>query len=92
MLFTWSFPSFASSLFAVKPITLKHASEQLGLGPFYIQGRVGLYEGLYVTVGSVVLCGAADAVVQGGVIGSAGELPEKYMQAVMAGTAGSNII
>lgn len=45
-----------------------------------------------MTVGSVVLCGAADAVVQGGVIGSAGELPEKYMQAVMAGTAGSNII
>uniref|UniRef100_A0A0A0LLC1 Equilibrative nucleoside transporter n=1 Tax=Cucumis sativus TaxID=3659 RepID=A0A0A0LLC1_CUCSA len=55
----------------------------------YIQGRVGLYKGFYVTVGSVILCGAADAVVQGGVIGSAGELPEKYMQAVMAGNAGS---
>ena len=57
----------------------------------YIQGRVGLYEGFYVTIGSVVLCGAADAVVQGGVIGSAGELPERYMQAVVAGTAGSGI-
>ncbi|XP_022996538.1 equilibrative nucleotide transporter 1 [Cucurbita maxima] len=58
----------------------------------YIQGRVGLYEGFYVTIGSVVLCGAADAVVQGGVIGSAGELPERYMQAVVAGTAGSGVL
>lgn len=57
----------------------------------YTRGRVGLYEGLYVTVGSVVVCGAADAMVQGGVIGSAGELPERYMQAVLAGTAGSGI-
>ncbi|XP_038890735.1 equilibrative nucleotide transporter 1-like [Benincasa hispida] len=58
----------------------------------YIQGQVGLYGGFYVTVGSVVLCGVADAVVQGGVIGSAGELPEKYMQAVLAGTAASGVV
>ncbi|KGN61542.1 equilibrative nucleotide transporter 1 [Cucumis sativus] len=58
----------------------------------YIHGRVGLYEGLYVTIGFVVLCGAADGVVQGGVIGSAGELPERYIQAVLAGTAGSGVL
>jgi hypothetical protein len=35
------------------------------------------------------MCGVADALVQGGVIGFAGELPERYMQAVIAGTAAS---
>lgn len=55
----------------------------------YIKGRVGLQDGFYVTVGAVALSGLADALVQGGLIGSAGELPERYMQAVVAGTAGS---
>lgn len=55
----------------------------------YIKGRVGLYDGFYVTVGATALCGLADALVQGGVIGAAGELPERYMQAVVAGTAAS---
>ncbi|PNX99401.1 equilibrative nucleotide transporter 1-like protein [Trifolium pratense] len=52
-------------------------------------GRVGFYGGFYVTVGSVGLSGVADALVQGSIVGSAGELPERYMQAVIAGTAAS---
>lgn len=55
----------------------------------YIKGRVGLYDGFYVTVAAVALAGLADALVQGSLIGAAGELPERYMQAVVAGTAGS---
>ncbi|XP_062110284.1 equilibrative nucleotide transporter 1 [Humulus lupulus] len=58
----------------------------------YIKGRVGLYDGFYVTVAAVVLASVADALVQGGTIGSAGELPERYMQAVVAGTAGSGVL
>ncbi|XP_041012428.1 equilibrative nucleotide transporter 1 [Juglans microcarpa x Juglans regia] len=58
----------------------------------YIKGQVGLYDGFYVTVGAVALCGLADALVQGGVIGAAGELPERYMQAVVAGTAASGVL
>ena len=55
----------------------------------YLKGRVGLYDGFYVTVGAVGLSGVADALVQGGVVGAAGELPKRYMQAVVAGTAAS---
>ncbi|XWS34822.1 hypothetical protein CRYUN_Cryun21dG0070200 [Craigia yunnanensis] len=58
----------------------------------YIKGRVGLYDGFYVTVGALSLAGIADALVQGGLIGAAGELPERYMQAVVAGTAGSGVL
>lgn len=55
----------------------------------YIRGRTGLYLGYYVTVAAVSVSGLGDALVQGGVIGSAGELPERYMQATCAGTAAS---
>ncbi|KAG8366161.1 hypothetical protein BUALT_Bualt17G0047900 [Buddleja alternifolia] len=55
----------------------------------YVKGRVGVYGGYYLTVGFVGLCGVADGLVQGGVVGNAGELPERYMQAVVAGTAAS---
>ncbi|KAK4791682.1 hypothetical protein SAY86_032095 [Trapa natans] len=58
----------------------------------YIKGRVGLYDGFYVTVAAVGLSGFADALVQGGIIGSAGEMPERYMQAVVAGTAASGVL
>ncbi|CAK7349793.1 unnamed protein product, partial [Dovyalis caffra] len=58
----------------------------------YIKGRVGLYDGFYVTVGTLALSGLADALVQGGLIGAAGELPERYMQAVVAGTAASGVL
>lgn len=57
----------------------------------YVKGRTGLYNGYYVTVAAVGLAGVADALVQGGVIGSAGELPERYMQATCAGTAASGM-
>lgn len=56
---------------------------------WYVKGRVGVYAGYYVTVGLTGLCGVADGLVQGGVVGNAGELPERYMQAVIAGTAAS---
>lgn len=59
---------------------------------FYIKGRVGLYDGFYVTVAAIGLSGVGDALVQGGIIGSAGELPERYMQAVVAGTAASGVL
>lgn len=55
----------------------------------YIKGEVGVYQGFYVSVVAVAFSGVGDALVQGGVIGSAGEMPERYMQAVFAGTAAS---
>lgn len=42
-----------------------------------------------VTVASVIVCGLADGMVGGSLIGSAGKLPKEYMQAVFAGTASS---
>lgn len=58
----------------------------------YVKGRTGLYSAYYVTVAAAALAGVADALVQGSVIGSAGELPERYMQATCAGTAGSGVL
>lgn len=58
---------------------------------FYVKGRVGFYGGFYVTAGALGISGVADALVQGSIVGSAGELPERYMQAVIAGTAASGI-
>ncbi|CAK9182475.1 unnamed protein product [Ilex paraguariensis] len=58
----------------------------------YVKGRQGVYGGFVVSVGAVALSGIADALVQGGVIGSAGELPDRYMQAVVAGTAASGVL
>ena len=57
----------------------------------YIKGQRGLYSGYYVTVAAIALSGLGDALVQGGIIGSAGEMPERYMQAVVAGTAASGM-
>ncbi|GFQ05933.1 equilibrative nucleotide transporter 1 [Phtheirospermum japonicum] len=59
---------------------------------WYVKGRVGVYGGYYATVAVVGLCGVADGLVQGGVVGNAGELPERYMQAVVAGTAASGVL
>lgn len=42
-----------------------------------------------LTVAAVVICGLADGLVAGSLIGSAGKLPKQYMQAVFAGTASS---
>lgn len=58
----------------------------------YVQGRRGLYGAYDATVGAVIVSGVADALVQGGVIGAAGELPQRYMQAVAAGTAASGVL
>ncbi|KAK9276570.1 hypothetical protein L1049_006105 [Liquidambar formosana] len=59
---------------------------------FYIKGQTGLYSGFYVTVGATALSGFGDALVQGGIVGSAGEMPERYMQATVAGTAASGVL
>ncbi|KAK8315153.1 hypothetical protein V6Z12_D01G221000 [Gossypium hirsutum] len=56
----------------------------------YIKSQVGLYDKFYVTVGLLALAGIGDALVQGGLIGVAGELPERYMQAIVAGSGGSD--
>ncbi|XP_042502338.1 equilibrative nucleotide transporter 1 [Macadamia integrifolia] len=58
----------------------------------YIKGRTGLYPGYYVTVAAIGLSGVADALVQGSIVGAASELPERYMQAVVAGTAASGVL
>ncbi|TYI73968.1 hypothetical protein E1A91_D07G166200v1, partial [Gossypium mustelinum] len=58
----------------------------------YIKGQVGLYDKFYVTVGLLTLAGIGDALVQGGLIGAAGELPERYMQAIVAGSDGSGVL
>ncbi|CAF1907301.1 unnamed protein product [Brassica oleracea var. botrytis] len=58
----------------------------------YVKGRVGLYVGFDITSVAVGLSGVADALMQGGLIGVAGEMPERYTQAVIAGTAGSGVL
>ena len=58
-----------------------------GSGP---EGRSNVAYG--VTVASVVVCGIADGLIGGSLIGAAGKLPKQYMQAVFAGTASSGII
>uniref|UniRef100_A0ACD5ZVP4 Uncharacterized protein n=1 Tax=Avena sativa TaxID=4498 RepID=A0ACD5ZVP4_AVESA len=58
----------------------------------YVKGTPRLYGDFDVTVAATAMCGVADALVQGGVIGFAGELPERYMQAVFAGTAASGVL
>ncbi|XP_020595745.1 equilibrative nucleotide transporter 1-like [Phalaenopsis equestris] len=59
------------------------------LDAFYVQTTRGVYSAYDVTVAAVILSGIGSALVQGGVIGSAGELPEIYMQAVVSGAAAS---
>ncbi|XP_057493762.1 equilibrative nucleotide transporter 8-like [Actinidia eriantha] len=44
------------------------------------------------TVGAVVVCGLADGLIGGSLVGSAGKLPKQYMQAVFAGTASSGVL
>ncbi|PKA54725.1 Equilibrative nucleotide transporter 1 [Apostasia shenzhenica] len=58
----------------------------------YVRGTRGLYGAYDATVGAVVVAGVADALVQGGVLGSASELPNRYMQAVVSGTAASGVL
>ncbi|MBA0633124.1 hypothetical protein Godav_001772 [Gossypium davidsonii] len=46
----------------------------------------------FVTVTAVVICGLADGLIAGSLIGSAGKLPKQYMQAIFAGTASSGVL
>ncbi|CAL5349913.1 unnamed protein product [Camellia sinensis] len=55
----------------------------------YIKGRTRLYNGFYVTVAAVAISGVGCGLVQGGIVGAAGELPERYMQAVVAESGAS---
>ncbi|KAF9662894.1 hypothetical protein SADUNF_Sadunf18G0101900 [Salix dunnii] len=56
-------------------------------------GPKGLSNGAYgVTIASVVVCGIADGLIGGSLIGAAGKLPKQYMQAVFAGTASSGVL
>ncbi|KAK8264077.1 hypothetical protein V6Z11_D12G082900 [Gossypium hirsutum] len=67
----------------------------VGLGIFVVSllvVPVGLYDKFYVTVGLLALAGIGDALVQGGLIRAAGELPERYMQAIVAGSGGSGVL
>lgn len=45
-----------------------------------------------VTVAAVLVCGTADGLIGGSLIGSAGKLPKQYMQAIFAGTASSGLL
>ncbi|KAK1403332.1 Equilibrative nucleotide transporter 1 [Heracleum sosnowskyi] len=58
----------------------------------YVKGRVGVFSGFYVAVGAIAVCGIGDALVQASIIGSASEMPERYMQAVVAGTGVSGVL
>ncbi|XP_051152527.1 equilibrative nucleotide transporter 8 [Andrographis paniculata] len=55
-------------------------------------GKMSSGEAYRVVVGSVLVCGLADGLIGGSLIGSAGMLPKKYMQAVFAGTASSGVL
>lgn len=57
----------------------------------YVKGRSGIYGGYNVTVAAVMVGGMADALMRGGIVGSAGDLPRRYMQAFVAGTAASGM-
>ncbi|XP_073047085.1 equilibrative nucleotide transporter 8 [Primulina eburnea] len=46
----------------------------------------------YTVVASVFVCGIADGLVGGSLVGSAGKLPKQYMQAIFAGTASSGVM
>lgn len=47
--------------------------------------------GYNLVVATVVICGLADGLIAGSLIGTAGKLPRQYMQAIFAGTASSGM-
>ncbi|XP_014509661.1 equilibrative nucleotide transporter 8 [Vigna radiata var. radiata] len=77
------FSMFVMSLMVAPVIDWTSSSTKLDERP---SGAYGL------TVAAVVICGLADGLVGGSLIGSAGKLPKQYMQAVFAGTASSGIL
>lgn len=59
---------------------------------FSKQSRVRSATDFNLVVAAVIFCGLADGLIGGSLIGSSGNLPKQYMQAVFAGTASSGII
>lgn len=57
----------------------------------WITGDKGTKTTHSLTVGASTVLGVADALVQASLIGSAAELPERYMQASVAGTAAAGL-
>jgi equilibrative nucleoside transporter 1/2/3 len=53
----------------------------------FISDASGTWATYAVTVLAAPINGVADALVQGSIVGSSGELPSRYMQALMIGTA-----
>lgn len=62
------------------------------MGALFITDARGTTSTYAVTVFAAAMNGVADALVQGSIVGSAGELPPCYMQALMAGTAASGVL
>lgn len=58
----------------------------------FINGRRGSSWTYFMTVGAVVVAGVGDALVQGTLIGFAGHLPQRYTQAIVAGTGFSGVL
>lgn len=58
----------------------------------WITGNKGTKGTHVLTVGAASVLGLCDALVQGSLVGAAGELPERYMQALVAGTAASGVL
>ena len=77
--------SWAVSVYSVPPGYASH-------GCPYIKGQRVLDVEYAIAVAASVFCGIAHELVQGSLIDSAGELPEQYMQAVVAGTAASGML
>lgn len=59
---------------------------------FIKENGIGSPGTFYATIALLVVTGIADALVQGSLVGSAGELPARYMQAFVSGTAASGVI
>ncbi|XP_024357825.1 equilibrative nucleotide transporter 8 [Physcomitrium patens] len=58
----------------------------------WITGSKGTKTTHVMTVAAACVLGLCDALVQGSLVGAAGELPERYMQALFAGTAASGVL
>ncbi|KAI5082626.1 hypothetical protein GOP47_0002369 [Adiantum capillus-veneris] len=62
------------------------------MGAFFIDNAKGTQATYVITIFAAALNGVSDALVQGSIVGSAGELPPRYMQAVISGTAASGVL
>ncbi|KAH7372613.1 hypothetical protein KP509_17G013000 [Ceratopteris richardii] len=62
------------------------------MGAVFIKNAKGTEVTYIITVFAAALNGIADALVQGSIVGSASELPPRFMQAVMSGGAASGVL